>query len=228
MLGLSKNRLKKLGRERSSLSLSVKRQRNGVLPIAISPAPGGYDEGGCFSGATVVNDGTPTIVYSSITHIPAPGTRSLRSQSIATSGDGMRTWTKHPDNPVLSAVPDTSGLMHAWHDPHVWKEGDTWLMALGCGFQNVAGALLLYRSADLVRWDYMHPLLVSTDAEKQGDRWLVPDFFPMDDKHVLLYFASTPGGDIFTSYVVGNSSAARRPPRLTAATGSETECARAR
>jgi len=173
-------------------------------PIAISPTPGGCDEGGCFSGATVINDGTPTIIYSSITHTPASGIRSLRAQSIATSSDGMRTWTKHPGNPVLKDVPDTTGLMHAWHDPHVWREGDTWLMALGCGFQNVAGALLLYRSPDLVRWEYMHPLLVSTDVEKQGDRWLVPDFFPMGDKHVLLYFAATPGGDIFTAYVVGD------------------------
>lgn len=172
-------------------------------PIAISPFPGGCDEGGCFSGATVVNGDVPTIIYSSITRIPAAGIRTLRAQSIATSSDGMRTWTKHPGNPVLAEVPDHSGSMHAWHDPHVWKEHDTWFMALGCGFQNIAGMILLYRSPDLLQWEYMHPLLVSTDAEKQGDRWLVPDFFPMGDKHVLLYFASTPDGDIFTGYAVG-------------------------
>ncbi|MDP7637080.1 MAG: glycoside hydrolase family 32 protein [Phycisphaerae bacterium] len=173
-------------------------------PVAISPTAGGYDPGGCFSGVTVINGGVPTIVYSSITKIPASGIRSLRAQSIATSSDGMRTWTKHPGNPVLADVPDTSGLMHAWHDPHVWQEQGTWYMAVGCGFQNVAGAILLYRSPDLVHWEYMHPLLVSTDVQKQGDRWLVPDFFALGDKHVLLYCASTPGGEVFTAYVVGN------------------------
>ena len=115
-------------------------------PVAISPTPDGYDPGGCFSGVTVIHDGVPTIVYSSITKTPASGIRSLRAQSIATSSDGMRTWTKYPGNPVLADVPDTSGLMHAWHDPHVWQEEDTWYMAVGCGFQNVAGAILLYRS----------------------------------------------------------------------------------
>ena len=45
----------------------------------------------------------------------------------------MVTWQKHPSNPVLADVPDLSGAIHAWHDPHVWQEEDGWYMALGCG-----------------------------------------------------------------------------------------------
>jgi len=173
-------------------------------PTALSPTPGGYDDGGCFSGCTVINNGVPTIVYTSTTRIPAAGIRTRRAQSIATSNDGMRTWDKHPANPVLADVPDHSGLMTAWHDPHVWQEGDTWYMALGCGFQNIAGAVLLYQSPDLLHWEYMSPLLVSTDIANRGDRWLVPDFFPIDDKYVLLLCVSTPAGECFTTYAVGD------------------------
>ena len=79
-----------------------------------------------------------------------------------------------------------------------------WYMALGCGFQGIAGALLLYQSPDLLHWEYMHPLLVGTDVGKMGDRWLVPDFFRIGDKYVLLFCASTPDGECFTGYAVGD------------------------
>lgn len=173
------------------------------LPTAIKPTPDSYDQGGCFSGCTVINDGTPTIVYTSVTRTPAAGIRTKRAQSLATSDDGMLTWKKHPANPVLDAIPDTSGAMIAWHDPHVWKEDNTWYMALGCGFNEVGGAVLLYRSPDLLRWEYMHPMLVCTDINKWGTRWLVPDFFKLGDKHVLLTFACTPTGEV-TMYTVGD------------------------
>ncbi|HCN08043.1 MAG TPA: hypothetical protein DIT01_08930 [Lentisphaeria bacterium] len=173
-------------------------------PIAISATPGGYDAGGCFSGCTVINDGVPTIVYTSTTRTPAAGIRTLRAQSIATSDDGMVTWQKHPSNPVLADVPDLSGAIHAWHDPHVWQEEDGWYMALGCGCPNVAGVILLYHSADLLNWQYMHPLYVSGAIEKSGDRWLVPDFFKLGDKHVLLFCTGTPDAACFTGYAVGD------------------------
>ena len=60
------------------------------------------------------------------------------------------------DRPIdgrrLDAVEDdgSRGQLTAWHDPHVWREGETWYMGLGCGFLGVGGAVLLYRSPDLV------------------------------------------------------------------------------
>ena len=77
--------------------------------------------------------------------------------------------------------------MTAWHDPHVWQEDDTWYMALGAGFKNAAGVILLYQSPDLLEWEYMHPLAVGSDVEKHGDRWLVPDFFKLGDRYVLIF-----------------------------------------
>lgn len=47
------------------------------------------------------------------------------------------------------------------------------------------GAALLYRSADLTHWEYLHPLFVG-DAAKTGHDFECPDFFPLGDRRVLL------------------------------------------
>ena len=67
-------------------------------------------------------------------------------------------------------------------------------MGVGSGFNQVGGALLLYRSPDGRNWTYLHPLAQGKwNGGKQsnpvdtGEMWECPDFFPLGDKHVLLY-----------------------------------------
>ena len=169
----------------------------------------------CYSGSAVVNDGVPTIVYTRYIHgLPDEPIMRGRAQCIATSDDAMLTWTKRPD-PVIAAPPAElvpralrdqptrwmvrgrsddhlkPGHLTAWHDPHVWRGDDGWYLALGSGFMGVGGALLLYRSDDLLDWEYLHPLCAG--AEPEFNRWLVPDFFPLDGRHVLLAVATTRG-----------------------------------
>lgn len=54
--------------------------------------------------------------------------------------------------------------------------------------------MLLYRSTDTVHWEYLHPLAQGTwngqsfsNPVPSGEMWECPDFFPLGDKHVLLY-----------------------------------------
>ena len=103
----------------------------------------------------------------------------------------MMTWRKHEANPVIPHPPPEPVDPAERDQPLVWKEGDAWYMALGCGFLGTGGALLLYRSPDLIKWEYLHPLCVGTEPE--FNRWLVPDFFPLGDRHVLLTAATTRG-----------------------------------
>ena len=116
------------------------------------------------------------------------------------------------DGSRLDAVEEdeTRGQLTAWHDPHVWREGETWYMGLGCGFLGVGGAVLLYRSPDLVSWEYMHPLCVGTDPEY--NRWLVPDFFALGDRHVLLAAATSRGRSGKAVYMVGEYRGHRFTP----------------
>jgi beta-fructofuranosidase len=76
----------------------------------------------------------------------------------------------------------------------VWKEGDTWLMAVGSGFREKGGAVLLYESKDMRHWNYVDLLLTrktntgpsAKDPVDSGEMWECPDFFPIDNKHLLI------------------------------------------
>lgn len=156
------------------------------LPIALAPTPGGPDKDGCFSGCMVIDNGKPVIVYTGV---------KPEVQCLATTED-MVTFRKHPANPVIAKPPvDTPGF----RDPHVWRQGNEWMMALGAGFRGKGGAILLFSSPDLITWKYLHPLLAGTidntrnlkDAVDSGEMWECPDFFPLGDKHLL--YVSTKG-----------------------------------
>ena len=99
------------------------------LPTALAPMPRGSDKDGCWSGSTIINNGIPTIFYTGV---------SPEVQCLATSNDEMIVWKKHPGNPVIGSRP--SGLeLTGFRDPYVWREGKTWYMLIGSGFEGVGG-----------------------------------------------------------------------------------------
>jgi len=156
-------------------------------PIALSPTPGGPDRDGCFSGGAVVAGGVPTLLY----HGVPDGT------CLATSRDDLLVrWTKHPANPVIT--PKKVRGDFAVYDPCAWKQGDTWYAL--CGRVDPAGGdtAFLFRSKDLVAWEYLHPFYKSlrrwTDADEDC---AVPDFFPLGDKHVLVFASHKRGGQYY-------------------------------
>ena len=111
------------------------------LPIALSPTPGGPDQEGCWSGGAVNNQGTPTIVYRG-------RVGGSTAACIATSTDGLLTWKKHLDNPVISEANEEDDYPAG--DPYVWREGDFWYCVMGT-HTKTGGAAVLYRSADLLQ-----------------------------------------------------------------------------
>ncbi len=71
---------------------------------------------------------------------------------------------------------------------------DTWYAGVGSGFEHKGGVVLLYRSKDTRNWEYLHPLAEGTwngqlvsNPVGSGEMWECPDFFPLGDKHVLIY-----------------------------------------
>lgn len=170
------------------------------LPIALSPTPGGPDAAGCFTGTVVVDKGVATALYTGVVDASLhnatinDGEHLFReSQCLATSTDPeLKTWTKLRE-PVISAPP--AGMkVTGFRDPCPWMLGDWWYMAVGSGEHGRGGDVLLYRSKDLRRWDYLHVLASGAGSGKNapnpvasGDMWECPDFFPLDGKHVLIY-----------------------------------------
>jgi beta-fructofuranosidase len=166
------------------------------MPVALSPTPGSYDAFGCFTGSVLPGAEVPTILYTGVTRslpetIRGEGLREV--QCLATSTDpDLQTWKKL-DKPVLQAPPP--GLqVTGFRDPCPWKDGNIWYLAVGSGFAKVGGAVLLYSSPDGRNWTYLHPLAEGkwngngkTNPVASGEMWECPDFFPLGEKHVLLY-----------------------------------------
>ncbi|NTU82010.1 MAG: glycoside hydrolase family 32 protein [Chloroflexales bacterium] len=152
------------------------------LPIALAPTPDSPDADGCWSGVAVDDGGVPTIIYSGAS---AAGQRAC----LATSADGLLSWTKFAGNPVIPGPPPGLDLV-AYRDHCVWREADGWRMLMGAGLHGGGGAALLYRSPDLRRWEYLHPLYSGdrhqTTPVWTGSMWECPDFFPLGDRHVLI------------------------------------------
>lgn len=179
------------------------------LPPAIAPTPNGYDKDGVWSGCCVDDNGTPKALYTGV----QPEVQCL---AIADNPDDpdLRTWTKHPGNPVITARPPI-GELAGFRDPCVWREGDDWIMAIGSGLKATAkeavprGCILLYQSRDLVAWKYLHTLCVGDEGE--GEMWECPSFFPLGGSQVLIR-ARYPLGSVM--YSVGDYSDRRFLPRI--------------
>ena len=143
------------------------------LPNALSPSPGGPDKDGCWTGCALEKDGTYHILYTGV---------HPQVQCLASSAD-MIAWEKYEKNPVISSPPE--GFGDCWRDPCAWKEDDAWYLVIGSEVKDAGGAALLYRSHDLINWEYLHPLFTGS-KDLDGVMFECPDFFPLDGRHVLL------------------------------------------
>ena len=149
------------------------------LPVALSPTPGGPDQDGCWTGCVVRDEAHErfAILYTGIPRLERPA--PLQVQCLATSTDLVH-WEKYPGNPVIPMEQKPAGYGHTFRDPQAWWEDGGWSCIVGgnrpAGDDEFAtGAPFLYRSQDLVTWEYQHPLYEGPEAKDE-----CPDFFPLD------------------------------------------------
>ncbi len=171
------------------------------LPIALRPMLGRADADGCWSGGSVDNHGVPTLIYSGL---------SPQVVCLATSADDLLTWQYYFGNPVIEGPPTTSlaGMNGHFRDPFVWHEGDFWYMLMGSNIEGVGGTILLYRSPNLIQWDYLHPLLTGDVRIVQpvwtGVMWECPNLLTFGDRRVLLFSVQDATGKLLYSlYTIG-------------------------
>jgi beta-fructofuranosidase len=171
-------------------------------PLALAPEPGGADRDGCFSGGAVVVNGVPTLIY----HGVPEGT------CIATSDDDdLVHWTRYPANPVIRA-PQPGGPEYGRYrvyDPCAWKHGASWYALCGSRDPEGGDTAYLFRSPDMIHWQYLHPFYRSDRRWTEADEdCAVPDFFPLGNKHMLLFCSHLQG----TQYYVGRYQGERFYP----------------
>jgi len=182
------------------------------LPIALEPTPGATDAGGCWSGCAIDAGGVPIVMYTGVT---SQGSSFRETQCIATGTSDLIHWTKHPNNPVIAAPPPDLEVI-GFRDPFVWREDDHWCCIIGTGIAGVGGAILLYHSPDLLHWEYRGVLCAGDSSIKDpvwsGSMWECPQFFPLEDKYVLIVSAWDSGKTMHTVYAVGDYSDERFTP----------------
>jgi beta-fructofuranosidase len=170
------------------------------MPIALTPDADGPDRDGCYSGAAVVHEGVPTLVYTGVRD-------SDQLPCLAMSEDpDLAKWKTFSGNPVLRGTP-ASVQTTIFRDHTLWREEGGWMMGVGSGIVGEGGAVLLYRSRDLVTWQYLHPLAVEDPAlnstgELLSTGWECPDFFVHGDKAALIA-CDWDGNPISVSYWTG-------------------------
>lgn len=178
------------------------------LPVALAPTPGAADSAGVFSGTAAVVDervgGRVWMMYTGVRAVPEAeatiknGARSLlETQCLAKSeDDSLRRWRKLGE-PVIAAPPDGMRV-NGFRDPSPWRVGEEWYLALGSGTRDRGGAVLLYRSRDLRRWEFLHVLAERAESiavplakPDVNEVWECPDFFALGEgaarRHVLIY-----------------------------------------
>lgn len=157
----------------------------------------------CFSGSTLVERDRVIAMYH--------GTHA--GNMVAVSSDPLLlNWEKIPGNPVIPMVPlDDQGQPYRVYDPCIWKEkegyyslsGTFWKGAL---FRDCVMVQQLFFSRDLKQWEYLGPFVEGEGFTEPGEDGAVPYFWPIGDKHILL-FASHKRG---SQYLVGDYDKANR------------------
>ncbi|WP_291632860.1 glycoside hydrolase family 32 protein [Clostridium sp.] len=153
------------------------------LPIALAPDRD-FDKDGCFSGTSIIVDGNLCILYTG--HICTGKSKEeyKQVQNYAYSEDGIN-FEKYSGNPVL----DTNEIhgeasTKDIRDPKVFKLEKDYYMILGSIDNFGNGEVLLYKSLDLIKWEYVNVL--AKGNSDMGKVWECPDIFNLDGKDILI------------------------------------------
>lgn len=155
------------------------------LPVALAPDKTYDKDLGAFSGSAIEKDGKLYLMYTAVSN-------GLQQQAIAYSEDGGLTFQKDRNNPVITVLDLPSNANSSdFRDPKVFKHNDTYYVVIG-GKTNGVGQLLLYKSTDLIYFEYVGELLNNNQPDEPGYHRLTggiyecPDFFIVDGKQILI------------------------------------------
>lgn len=179
------------------------------LPCAIAPDEE-YDGQGCFSGSALEMNDRQVLMYTGVTEKEnEDGEKIVRQRQCIAIGDGIN-FEKLPENPVITAemLPEGSSLAD-FRDPKIWEEDGVFYAVAGSLSEDGSGQIPLFESKDLKKWEFKG--ILAKCENRYGKMWECPDFFPLDEKHVLIVspqFMTAKGlefhGGNNTMYIIGN------------------------
>ncbi len=153
------------------------------LPYAIYPGP----ENAAFSGNAIVEEDRVIAMYLGHRY----------GEMVATSSDPLLlNWTKIGDGAV---IPDEKamgiGEGREVFDPGIWKKDGTYYALTQRAWGDMEGQL--FRSDDLKTWERLHTFVENDTYSFPRDDLSCPNFMPIGDRHIMLFFSHTRGGRYF-------------------------------
>ncbi|MGX1566875.1 glycoside hydrolase family 32 protein [Streptomyces sp. NPDC055506] len=180
-------------------------------PIALTPAPGGPDEAGCWSGCVVDDDGVPTAVYTGVDrNHTGLGTICL-ARAADPDDEKLTEWTPLP-TPVVTGPPEGLDVV-MFRDPFVFDHDGRRLALVGAGHADGTPSVLLYDCDDLTDWRFAGVLLDGRDpaaAAAFGDRatgWECPQLYAARAGEWVLVVSLWDGRPWTTGYLTGRLNA---------------------
>lgn len=164
------------------------------LPYAIYPGP----ERAVFSGSTLVESNRVIAMY----HGTEVG------NMVATSDDPLllnweKTTTDKAAIPLRSET--TFPLPYSVFDPCIWeRDGIYYALSAGRAPKGPGGRQIaecyLFRSKDLINWQYLHEFVEGDRFTLIGDDYACPYFWPIGDRYIMPFFSHMSGGQ----YLLGD------------------------
>lgn len=163
------------------------------LPYAIYPNP----ERNVYSGSAFAEEDRVIAMYHG----------TLVGNMVATSSDPLLlNWEKLGNGAVVPLESSTGfQLPYSVFDPCIWKKDGIYYSLSGGRASNGPGnapirANYLFRSKDLLTWEYMHEFVEGDRFTLVGDDGACPYFWPIGDKYILNFFSHMSGGQ----YLLGD------------------------
>jgi beta-fructofuranosidase len=154
------------------------------LPVALVPGDI-EDEDGCFSGSAIVKDNKLFLIYTGHHYYDKNDQDNFwQNQNIAISEDGIH-FKKYEKNPVISNPP-SDNTQH-FRDPKVWEHDGIYYLIVGSQNSEKLGRILLYKSKDLLNWQYNGVVTVAKNIKNDGFMWECPDLFRLNGRDILLF-----------------------------------------
>ena len=150
------------------------------LPYALYPEP----ENACYSGTVLVEKNRAVAMYH--------GTEI--GNMVAVSHDPLLlNWTKLTGRPVIPFGNSNEQVKpYGVFDPCIWKKGGAYY-AFSAGIEEIqfagrhAAASYLFRSLDLIKWEFLHEFVEGDRFTVIGDDRACPYLLPIGDRHYTIF-----------------------------------------
>lgn len=145
-----------------------------------------YEKDGCYSGSGLAAGGQYDLFYTGNVRDAEGGRESY--QCAAVSRDGRRFVKLGP------VILKPAAYTPHFRDPKVWRKGDHWWMLVGAQTRELKGNAALFRSDDLLHWDWMGSVL--GPGLEMGYMCECPDLVEVDGQEFLLVSRQSERGTV--------------------------------